>query len=130
LGPGELDEAEELTEDVPRALTYGDELLRLVISLSSEDAMRTVNRVRKELSSDRSHEHIEGVGTVEGAHYTRAELAASIDSGEAWYAVGAGQAARIKKVSYCPRPACMARPYITTAPDHTAANNLENLARC
>jgi hypothetical protein len=30
----------------------------------------------------------------------------------------------------CPMPPCSASPYLTTAPDHTAANNLENLPRC
>jgi hypothetical protein len=92
--------------------------------------MQTVTKVRKELSSDRGHEHIEGVCTVEGTHYTRAHVARSIDAGESWFSVGGGQAARIRKISYCPRPACMASPYITTAPDHTTANNLENLPRC
>jgi len=30
----------------------------------------------------------------------------------------------------CPAQHCPATPYITTAPDHTVANNLDNLLHC
>lgn len=92
--------------------------------------MPTVTRVRKERAADGSHEHIEGVCTTDGVHHTRREVAQRIDTGEAWWSQGGGQTARIKKITYCPRPACLASPYITTAPDHTTANNLEELPRC
>lgn len=92
--------------------------------------MPTVTRVRKERSADGGHEHIGGVCTTDGAYFTRSYVAARIDAGEAWWSSGGGQLARIKKITYCPRPACLASPYITTAPDHTTANNLENLPTC
>jgi hypothetical protein len=92
--------------------------------------MPTVTRVRKEQSDDRSHEHIEGVCTTDGVHHTRRRVADGIDAGETWWSQGGGKLARIKKITYCPRPACRATPYITTEPDHTTANNLEDLPRC
>jgi hypothetical protein len=39
----------------------------------------TVTRVRKERSSDGSHEHLEGVCADRNLHYTRAEVVASLD---------------------------------------------------
>jgi hypothetical protein len=92
--------------------------------------MPTATHVRKEQSTDRSHEHIEGVCTADGVHYTRTHVASRIDAGEIWYSQGGGQLARIRKIPYCPRPSCLASPYITTTPDHSTANNLENLPRC
>jgi uncharacterized protein DUF3892 len=92
--------------------------------------MPTATRVRKVQSDDGSHEHIEGVCTADGTHYTRGYIASRIDAGEVWFSQGGGQQALIKKITSCPRPACLASPYITTAPDHSTANNLENLPRC
>lgn len=92
--------------------------------------MPTATKVRKELSANRSHEHIEGVCTADGAHLTRADVASRIDAGEPWYSSGGGTLVRIKKISGCPVTGCPATPYITTAPDDTTANNLENLPRC
>ena len=92
--------------------------------------MPTVTKVRKERADDGTHEHIEGVCTRDGTHFTRGYVARRIDAGEAWYSEGGGRQARIKKINYCPRPACPASPYITTAPDHTTENNLENLPPC
>ena len=40
-----------------------------------------VTRVRKELSEDGTHRHIEGVCTDTGDHYTRREVVDSIDKG-------------------------------------------------
>jgi len=40
----------------------------------------TVTKVRKELSADKSHEHIEGVCTTDGTHYTRQQVVDSIDA--------------------------------------------------
>ncbi len=92
--------------------------------------MPTVTRVRKERSADGGHEHIAGVCTSDGIHHKRAYVAARIDAGETWWSSGGGQLARIRKISFCPRPACLANPSITTAPDHTTQNNLENLPPC
>jgi len=92
----------------------------------------TVTKVSKEWSSvPRAHEHIEGVCTVDGTHYTRRQVVDSMDRNDDWYTRGAdGSSARIKRASGCPVTGCPATPYITTAPDHTTANNLDNLARC
>jgi hypothetical protein len=92
--------------------------------------MPTVTKVRKERVSDGTHEHIAGVCTTDGTYSSRAQVAASIDAGSAWYSSGGGSTARIRKIAHCPAAACLASPYITTDPDHTTANNLENLPRC
>jgi hypothetical protein len=89
-----------------------------------------VTRVRKELSTDGTHWHIEGVCTAEGQRYSRADVAARIDGGESWLSRGGGTDVPIRTTVSCPMPPCAASPYLTTAPDHTAANNLENLPRC
>jgi hypothetical protein len=89
-----------------------------------------VTRSRKELSSDGTHHHIAGVCTADGAYYTRAQVIAGIDRGESWVTSAGGSTARIKKIAYCPHSGCYMSPYITTAPDHTTANNLDNLPAC
>lgn len=90
----------------------------------------TVTRVRKQLSADGTHWHIEGVCTEDGTHYSRADVAARIDGGESWSSSAGGAETRIRTIVSCPMPPCSASPYLTTAPEHTAANNLENLPRC
>ena len=87
-----------------------------------------VTRVRKE--SVRDHEHIIGVVTRANIYYTNQEVHTSIDGGNTWetYVPGEPQA-RIKKLAYCPHPSCYHKPYLTTAPDHSKKNNLENLPR-
>lgn len=93
--------------------------------------MSTVTGVRKEWSSDNTHQHIEGVCTDAALHYTRAEVVAGINRGESWVTKGSdGSTATIKKLKYCPATSCLATPYITTAPDHTTVNNLDNLPAC
>lgn len=92
--------------------------------------MPTVTKVRKETSSDGTHRHIAGVCTEGGTYYTRKEVVDGIDAGQVWVTSAGGKTARIKKLTYCPAPACYATPYITTAPDHTTQNNLENLPAC
>jgi hypothetical protein len=92
--------------------------------------MKIVTGVRKELSEDGSHEHVEGVCTTDGTFYTRMEVASSLDAGEAWSSSAPGSLARIRKITHCPRPMCHASPYLTTEPDHTTFNNLENLPPC
>jgi hypothetical protein len=91
----------------------------------------TVTHVRKEWSDQgRSHEHIEGVCTTSGDHYTRKEVVDSIDEGNTWRTVADDDYATIRKMTYCPSAACLATPYIKTDADATAKNNLENLPRC
>jgi hypothetical protein len=92
--------------------------------------MPTVTKVRKEVSADGTHRHIEGVCTTSGTHYTRKEVVDGITRGQDWHTSAGGKTAKIKKVTSCPAPACYATPYITTAPDHTTENNLENLPEC
>ena len=89
-----------------------------------------VTHTRKEASADGTHEHVAGVCTTVGTYFTRAEVVSGIDRGETWLTSGGGSTARIKKISYCPRTGCYLSPYITTAPDHTTANNLDNLPPC
>jgi hypothetical protein len=92
--------------------------------------MPTVTKVRRELSSDRTHRHIEGVCTIANIHYTRKEVVNGIERGEDWHTSAGGKTAKIKPMKYCPAAACLASPYITTAPDHTIENNLETLPEC
>lgn len=93
-------------------------------------ATYTVTKVRKELSSDRSHEHIEGVCTSDGVHHTRQTVVNSIASGNLWRTSADGYEATITTIRFCPKPNCLAQPYIRTNPDSTKKDNLENLDRC
>lgn len=93
-------------------------------------ATYTVTHVRKELSADGTHRHIEGVCTVSGTHYTRRQVVDSIDADNTWKTKVDGYEAVITKIAYCPSPACMATPYIKTNPDSTKKDNLENLDPC
>ena len=92
--------------------------------------MPTVTKVRKEWSQDGTHRHIEGVCTTAGSHYTRKEVVDGINRGEDWHTSAGGATAKIKPMRYCPAGTCLASPYITTAPDHTRQNNLDNLPEC
>jgi Protein of unknown function (DUF3892) len=92
--------------------------------------MPVVTRVRKERSSDGTHEHIAGVCTMENYYYTRGQVVTGIDAGQDWKTFGGGQYAVIHKITYCRAAGCYLSPYITTAPDHTTANNLDNLPLC
>ncbi len=74
-------------------------------------------------------DHIAGVCSELG-YSSRQQVVAGLDRGEHWRTVGRGQYATIKKLSYCPAAACYVGPYITTSPDHTHANNLDNLPAC
>jgi hypothetical protein len=93
-------------------------------------ATYVVTKVRKELSADRTHRHIEGVCTAAGSHYTRREVVDSIDSGNTWKTNADGYEAVIEKINYCPKANCYATPYIKTNPDSTKKDNLENLDPC
>lgn len=92
--------------------------------------MPTVTRVRKERSADGTHKHIAGVCTTDNYYYTRAQVVAGLDAGASWQTSGGGRYARIKKTASCPHGSCPLTPYITTAPDHTTQNNLDNLPSC
>lgn len=89
-----------------------------------------VTKVRKELSSDGTHRHIEGVCTEGGTHYTRQEVVDSINAGNTWKTKANGYEAIITTITYCPKANCLAKPYIRTNPDSTQADNLENLPEC
>lgn len=93
-------------------------------------ATYTVTKVRKELSSDGTHRHIEGVCTASGTHYTRKEVVDSINEGNTWKTSADGYTATIKEIKYCPKSGCLATPYIETNPDSTKKDNLENLDSC
>lgn len=80
-------------------------------------------------TSGSTHEHTQGVIDSTGTFHTRASVVRSIDNGNLWQTSGGGRTARIRKIAQCPRPGCSVTPYITTAPDHTTANNLDNLPR-
>jgi Protein of unknown function (DUF3892) len=92
--------------------------------------MPIVTRTRKQVSSDGTHQHIEGVCTSDQRYYMRAQVVAGLERGEVWETDGGGGRARIREISYCPHNGCYLGPYITTAPDHTSANNLDNLPPC
>jgi hypothetical protein len=92
--------------------------------------MPTVNRVAKETSADRSHRHIAGVCTTDGNRYTRAAVVRGLRRGERWVTTDGRTQAVIREIDYCPRYRCPATPYITTEPDSTTTNNLENLPEC
>ncbi len=90
-------------------------------------ATYSVTKVRKEWAKDGKHRHLEGVITAAGVHYTRQEVVTSIDAGNMWQTDAGGYTAKIHTLKYCPKPACMATPYIETDPDSTKLDNLENL---
>jgi hypothetical protein len=90
----------------------------------------TVTKVRKEWSADKTHEHIEGVCTSDGTHFTRQEVVDSIDAGNTWKTNADGYEATIEMMKFCPKANCLANPYIKTKPDSTKKDNLENLDRC
>ena len=90
----------------------------------------TVTGIRKELSADGTHQHIEGVFTSTNVHFTRKHVAESINAGNTWKTRAKGYEAVIGVTRYCPHPACPATPYIKTNPDSTEKDNLENLDEC
>ena len=92
--------------------------------------MPVVTRVRKVQAPDGKHEHIDGVCTSDGSYFPRKQVASAIAAGEEWWTEGGGRRARIRRAPYCPVPGCLTFSYLTTAPGHTVANNVENLPRC
>ncbi|WP_437775941.1 DUF3892 domain-containing protein [Sorangium sp. So ce1097] len=92
-----------------------------------------VTKVRKQAVASKDgayHEHIVGVVTNLDIFYTNKEVSDSIDAGHDWYtAVDKEPRAKIKKLRFCSGSGCLHSPYLTTNPDHTTRNNLENLPR-
>jgi hypothetical protein len=90
-----------------------------------------VTRVRKEsarVSSGASHEHIIGVITNAGTYHTNKQVVDSLAVRNEWYTSVEGQPkAKIREMAYCPKTDCFHKPYLTTDPDHSTRNNLENL---
>jgi uncharacterized protein DUF3892 len=85
----------------------------------------TVTKVSKVQAN--GHRHLSGVYADYGVHYTRQQVVDSIDNGNTWKTSAGGYTATIRKVTYCPTGSCMTSPYITTNPDSTTLDNLENL---
>jgi hypothetical protein len=88
-----------------------------------------VKKVRKESvrSASGVHEHIIGVVT-NGSFYTNKQVVDSIEAKNDWFTDVEGQPkAKIRPLGYCPKSDCRHKPYLTTDPDHTTRNNLENL---
>ncbi len=92
-----------------------------------------LTKMRKETvrnNAGSSHEHIIGVITNPGAYYTNLDVVDSITALGDWYTSVEGQPkAKIRPLAYCPKADCYHKPYLTTDPDHTVKNNLENLPR-
>lgn len=58
-----------------------------------------VTKVRKELSADGTHQHIESVCTSDGVHHTRRDVVTSIDAGNTWQTKADGYEAVIEKIT-------------------------------
>ena len=83
-------------------------------------------------AGSKNHEHIVGVKTGAGVYYSNQEVVDSIKAGNTWQTSVEGEPkATIKEYqhTYCPEPKCLHKPYLTTAPDHSKKNNLDNLPR-
>jgi len=93
-------------------------------------ATYTVTKVRKERSTDGSHQHLEGVCTDAPKHYTRKEVVDSINAGNVWKTSAGAYTAVITTMPKCPVSGCSATPYIKTNPDSTKQDNLEKLPPC
>jgi hypothetical protein len=91
--------------------------------------VKLVDRVRKEPSISRSHEHITGVFTVDGEFHSRIQVVQAMDRGEAWFTRAGGSTARIRRVGHCTWPGCSLMPYLSTSTNHDDESNLENLPR-
>jgi len=64
--------------------------------------MPIVTKVRKERSSDGTHEHIAGVCLQDGTYRARVAVVAGLDAGQDWRTFGGGTYAVIHKVSLLP----------------------------
>lgn len=81
--------------------------------------------MRKQLGLD--HEHIVGVITEAQVFCANRTIVAAVERGEEWYTLEADRKARIRPLTTC--PLCAYAPYVTTEPEHTTKNNIENLPR-
>lgn len=88
-----------------------------------------VTNVRREMSKDGSHKHIEGV-CADGVHYSVREVVESISEGNTWKTSVGGYEEAIVETAYCHKTNCWTTPYIETKPDSTELDNLENLPEC
>jgi Protein of unknown function (DUF3892) len=87
-------------------------------------ALYTINAVRKEPAyGPAAHQHISAVRLTNGAALTRAEVIAHISAGDTYTTIGEPQG----RVYVHPCPWCGFGQYITTRPDATTTNNLDNL---
>lgn len=90
----------------------------------------TVQKTRKERSKDGSHEHIVGVCS-NGTYFPRQKVVESINFGNTWKTQAGGSSAQIRVIGSCPKSGCAeASPYITTDPNRSRADNLDNLPPC
>jgi hypothetical protein len=87
-------------------------------------ASRIVTHVRKE-TVPAGHKHIAQVKVDGGVVYSRLQVVESITSGTTWITSAAGASAPVRVTDRCPHGCTI--PYITTAPDGTKVDNLDNL---
>jgi Protein of unknown function (DUF3892) len=77
------------------------------------------------------HEHIVGACVSDGRIFERRRIVDSIRAGDRWVTrVPGAPDAIIHPIATCPHVGCLANPYITTSPDGTKRNNLDDLPRC
>src|SRR5436190_23189785 len=90
----------------------------------------TVTRVRKVLSPDRSHRHLEGVWTTANIHYTPGEVIERMDWGSKWLARAGDRETPIQKLDRCPHQECPTTPYLAASFGTLAGLSLEDLEEC
>ncbi|HEU0132239.1 MAG TPA: hypothetical protein VFQ85_14720 [Mycobacteriales bacterium] len=90
-------------------------------------AAHTVTGVRRELSADGSHRHVEAVRTADGRQHTRKEVFDSIGAGDTWAAEGG---AAIRAQTFCPAARCLATPYLKTVDADGREGSLDALPEC
>jgi hypothetical protein len=88
--------------------------------------------VRRENAKSGPHRHIIGVCTSTGIYATNQQVVDSIRDGNVWQTSVPGEPkATIKSANTCWTGAgCPIYPYLTTLPDHSTKNNLEQLSDC
>lgn len=84
-----------------------------------------ITKVHKEpVHAPYTHQHIAKVELSDGTRYTRQQIIDRINAGDSFYTYYQGQTAWVY-VRSC--PSCLTRNQITTTPDGTVGNNLDNL---
>lgn len=87
-------------------------------------ASYTINAVRKEpAAAPIVHQHIAAIRTTTGQTMSRAEVIRKISLRDTFTTVGNPRG----RIYVHPCPYCHSGDYITTHPDHTTTNNLDNL---